>query len=126
MYVNTIFAEIDSKWCGFLMKQRMVDRYMLYYKEFESRPVFETVDEMLKWSGLYELTRRTLEDELVDAGLSPCLISELVTVRYSIVYTVLTDGLSDLDLNYSLSRSMFYELYNSLLHYHETALHNLF
>lgn len=69
-----------------LFVKRMVDRYMLYYKEFESRPVFETVDEMLKWSGLYELTRRTLKEELVDAGLSPCLISELVTVITRINY----------------------------------------
>lgn len=60
----------------------MVDRFSLYYKEFESRPVFETVDAMLKWSGLYELTGRTLEEELKDVGLSSLLISELVTVRY--------------------------------------------
>lgn len=56
-------------------------RFLKYYEEPGSRPVFETVDEMLKWAGLYNLTTRTLEDELVDAGLSPLLINELVTVR---------------------------------------------
>lgn len=66
--------------------EKMVDRFSLYYKEFESRPVFETVDGMLKWSGLYELTRRTLEEELKDAGLSSLLISELVTVITRINY----------------------------------------
>lgn len=59
---------------------------MLYYKGIESRPVFETVDEMLRWSGLYELTQRTLEEELKDAGLSSRLISELVTVITRINY----------------------------------------
>lgn len=60
----------------------MVERFLLYYKGFESRPVFETVEEMLKWSNLYGFTRRTLQEELTDAGLSPLLISELVTVCF--------------------------------------------
>lgn len=64
----------------------MLNRFMLYYEGFESRPVFETVDEMLKWSGLYPLTQRTLEEELKDAGLSSRLISELVTVVTRINY----------------------------------------
>ena len=54
---------------------------MKYYERFESRPIFETVDEMLKWAGLYNLTTRTLQEELIDVGLSPLLIKELVTVR---------------------------------------------
>lgn len=57
---------------------------MLYYKEPEERPVFETVEEMLKWNDLYALTQRTLEQELIDAGLSARLISELVTVSISL------------------------------------------
>lgn len=66
--------------------QRMLDRFMLYYKEDASRPVFDSVDEMLKWSGLYELTHRTLDAELKDAGVSSLLISELVTVITRINY----------------------------------------
>ncbi|RVX21490.1 Farnesylcysteine lyase [Vitis vinifera] len=61
--------------------QTTVDNFLKYYASFESRPVFETVDEMLKWADLYNLTARTLQDELVEAGLSPLLIEELVTVR---------------------------------------------
>ncbi|KAF0895635.1 hypothetical protein E2562_013930 [Oryza meyeriana var. granulata] len=66
--------------------QEMLQRFMLYYNGFESRPVFDTVEEMLKWSGLYGLTRRTLEEELVDAGLNSQTISELVTVITRINY----------------------------------------
>lgn len=58
----------------------MLQRFMLYYSDFESRPVFETAEEMLKWSGLYGLTRRTLQEELADAGISSRLTSELITV----------------------------------------------
>ena len=39
------------------------------YNGFESRPVFSTVEEMLKWMGLYGLTRRNLEQELLDAAV---------------------------------------------------------
>lgn len=63
-----------------------VDCFLKYYVSLESRPVFETVEEMLKWTGLYELTTRTLNEELIDAGLSPVLISELVTVITRINY----------------------------------------
>jgi prenylcysteine oxidase/farnesylcysteine lyase len=58
-----------------------VDSFLKYYDSFETRPVFETVDEMLKWAGLYNLTTRNLQEELIDVGLSPLLIQELVTVR---------------------------------------------
>lgn len=58
-----------------------MDRFSKYYEETDSRPIFETVDEMLKWAGLFNLTTRTLQDELVDVGLSHLLINELVTVR---------------------------------------------
>lgn len=65
---------------------KMVESFLLYYKGFEARPVFNTVEEMLKWSGLYGITRRTLKEELLDVGLSPLLISELVTVITRINY----------------------------------------
>lgn len=58
-----------------------MDKFVKYYEDPGSRPIFETVDEMLQWAGLYNLTTRTLRDELVDAGLSTSLINELVTVR---------------------------------------------
>lgn len=58
----------------------MLGNFLNYYEGFDTRPVFNGVEDMLKWSGLYNLTRRTLEDELLDAGLSPLLIKELVTV----------------------------------------------
>ncbi|XP_059656315.1 farnesylcysteine lyase [Cornus florida] len=61
-----------------------VNNFLKYYDG--SRPVFQTVDEMLKWAGLYNLTTRTLQDELVDAGLSPLLMQELVTVITRINY----------------------------------------
>lgn len=63
-----------------------MDRFSKYYEETDSRPIFETVDEMLKWAGLFNLTTRTLQDELVDVGLSPLLINELVTVRILITH----------------------------------------
>lgn len=66
--------------------QNAVDCFVKYYASLESRPVFETVEEMLKWAGLYELTTQTLNEELVGAGLSPTLISELVTVITRVNY----------------------------------------
>lgn len=63
-----------------------VDSFLMYYQSPETRPVFETVDEMLKWAGLYNLTTRTLQDELIDNNLSPLLIGELVTVITRINY----------------------------------------
>ncbi|XP_062227280.1 farnesylcysteine lyase [Phragmites australis] len=66
--------------------QEMLQRFTLFYNGFESRPVFGTVEEMLKWTGLYGLTHRTLEEELIDAGLNSHTISELVTVITRINY----------------------------------------
>lgn len=63
-----------------------VNNFLKYYEDFESRPVFETVEEMLKWSGLYNLTRRTLQEELLGVRMSPRLIEELVTVITRINY----------------------------------------
>ncbi|GLT25085.1 hypothetical protein SLA2020_002380 [Shorea laevis] len=63
-----------------------VDRFLKYYEDFDARPVFETVEEMLKWAGLFNLTTRTLQDELIDAKLSVSLIDELVTVITRINY----------------------------------------
>ncbi|GFP92827.1 farnesylcysteine lyase [Phtheirospermum japonicum] len=64
----------------------MLDQFLRYYEDFEVRPVFESVEGMLKWAGLYNLTRRTLGEELVEFGLSPILIQELVTVITRINY----------------------------------------
>lgn len=64
----------------------MLDKFLKYYEGFETRPVFNGVEEMLKWSGLYNLTSRTLEEELIDAGMSSLLIAELVTVITRINY----------------------------------------
>lgn len=66
--------------------ENMLDRFLKYYETSENRPVFENVDEMLKWAGLHNLTARTLEEELLDARLSPFLIQELVTVITRINY----------------------------------------
>ncbi|CAN4095293.1 unnamed protein product [Withania somnifera] len=63
-----------------------VNNFLKYYEGFESRPVFSTVEEMLKWSGIYNMTQRTLKEELTDVGLSPRLIEELVTVITRINY----------------------------------------
>ncbi|XP_023545088.1 farnesylcysteine lyase [Cucurbita pepo subsp. pepo] len=63
-----------------------VEKFSKYYEGFESRPVFETVNDMLNWSGLYNLTTRTLYEELIDARLSRLLIQELVTVITRINY----------------------------------------
>ncbi|KAI4310826.1 hypothetical protein MLD38_035778 [Melastoma candidum] len=66
--------------------EETVGRFLKYYECSDSRPVFETVDEMLKWSGLYNLTTHTLEEELISIGLSPLLINELITVITRINY----------------------------------------
>ncbi|KAL8096413.1 hypothetical protein AgCh_037397 [Apium graveolens] len=63
-----------------------VDSFLKYYQASESRPIFETVEEMLEWAGLYNLTTRTLHEELIDAGLSSLLIQELATVITRINY----------------------------------------
>lgn len=59
---------------------------MRYYEE--DRPVFGSVEEMLKWAGLYSLTQHTLKEELNDAGVSSFLISELVTVKLRAFFCV--------------------------------------
>ncbi|XP_056159083.1 farnesylcysteine lyase-like [Syzygium oleosum] len=66
--------------------QRTVNNFLKYYENTDSRPVFETVDEMLKWAGLYNLTGHTLEEELISIGLSPLLIRELITIITRINY----------------------------------------
>lgn len=68
--------------------QTTVSNFVKYYEPFESRPIFETADEMLKWAALYNLTTRSLREELIDAGLSPLLIEELVTVRILINFAI--------------------------------------
>lgn len=95
-FVNTLVSFVNSALMfvryGFsLFKMQnfveiAVDKFVKYYEDPGSRPIFETVDEMLQWAGLYNLTTRTLRDELVDAGLSTSLINELVTVITRINY----------------------------------------
>ncbi|GER33965.1 farnesylcysteine lyase [Striga asiatica] len=66
--------------------EAMLNHFLRYYEDFEARPVFDTVEGMLKWAGLYNLTTRTLVEELVEVGLSSILIEELVTVITRINY----------------------------------------
>lgn len=66
--------------------EETVNRFLKYYESFETRPVFESVEDMLKWAGLYDLTGIELQDALIDAGLSPLLIQELVTIITRINY----------------------------------------
>lgn len=63
-----------------------VNSFLKYYMPLESRPEFETVEQMLNWAGLYNMTQCTLAEELVAAGLSSKLIQELVTVITRINY----------------------------------------
>lgn len=58
----------------------MIDNFLKYYESLDSRPVFDSVEGMLKWSGLYNLTKVTLQEKLSEAQLSPLLVNELVTV----------------------------------------------
>ncbi|XP_010547674.1 PREDICTED: farnesylcysteine lyase-like [Tarenaya hassleriana] len=76
--------------------ENAVGNFLKYYKNPETRPIFETVEEMLKWSGLYNLTRRTLQEELSEAQLSPLLANELITVITRINYgqSLLISGLA--------------------------------
>ncbi|PWA44314.1 Prenylcysteine lyase [Artemisia annua] len=63
-----------------------VDSFLKYYESTETRPIFSNVEDMLKWAGLYDLTTKTLEDELVGLNFSPLLIQELITVITRINY----------------------------------------
>jgi prenylcysteine oxidase/farnesylcysteine lyase len=64
-----------------------VNKFLKYYEGVETRPVFESVEEMLKWAGLFNLTGKSLKEELVDGvKLAPLLIKELVTVRISFFF----------------------------------------
>ncbi|CAA0819518.1 Farnesylcysteine lyase [Striga hermonthica] len=66
--------------------EAMLNHFLRYYEDFEARPVFDTVEGMLRWAGLYNLPTRTLGEELVEVGLSSILIEELVTVITRINY----------------------------------------
>ncbi|CAN8251718.1 unnamed protein product [Cochlearia groenlandica] len=76
--------------------ENTVDNFMKYYESLESRPIFDNVEGMLKWSGLYNLTKLTLQEKLSEAKLSPLLVNELVTVITRINYgqSVLISGLA--------------------------------
>ncbi|KAK7275086.1 hypothetical protein RIF29_16193 [Crotalaria pallida] len=87
-HVTRLFLRYGVR--SFLKTKNLVDyaveRFSKYYEGGESRPVFETVDDMLKWAGLYHLTTTTLKDELLDAGSSPLFIDELVNVITRVNY----------------------------------------
>uniref|UniRef100_A0A1J3FVR1 Farnesylcysteine lyase n=1 Tax=Noccaea caerulescens TaxID=107243 RepID=A0A1J3FVR1_NOCCA len=76
--------------------ENTVGDFLKYYESLESRPIFDNVEAMLKWSGLYNLTKVTLQDKLSEAHLSPLLVNELVTVITRINYgqSVLISGLA--------------------------------
>ncbi|KAL4561299.1 hypothetical protein LXL04_033463 [Taraxacum kok-saghyz] len=63
-----------------------VDSFLKYYESKESRPIFKTVEDMLQWADLYNLTTQTLEEELTGLNYSPLLIQELITVITRINY----------------------------------------
>lgn len=93
--------------CMFVM-QSTVNNFLKYYESSESRPVFETVDGMLKWAGLYNLTTRTLLEELIDSGFPPLLIEELVTVR---TFTIILQCF----LHYSLCALVDFSIFRLIL-----------
>lgn len=73
-------------WDSFSVMQSAIGNFLKYYESHEFRPIFESVDEMLKWAGLYNLTTTNLGLELSDAGMSPLLLQELVTVGTSLSF----------------------------------------
>ncbi|KAG6398556.1 hypothetical protein SASPL_140022 [Salvia splendens] len=79
------FIEFDIKMYG-IMACRSVNKFLRYYDGLESRSVFESVEAMLKWAGLFNLTTITLGEKLEEVGLSPILVEELVTVITRINY----------------------------------------
>lgn len=88
-FVNSVRVFVRYGFSLFKMNRFVevtVDSFLKYYQTLESRPVFGTVEEMLKWADLYNLTTRTLHEELIDAGLSSLLIKELATVITRINY----------------------------------------
>ncbi|XP_065874798.1 farnesylcysteine lyase [Euphorbia lathyris] len=88
-YANSLYMLYHYGFSLFRMKsfvESTVNKFLKYYESFETRPTFQTVDGMLKWAGLHNLTTQTLHEELVNLGLSPLLIQELVTVITRINY----------------------------------------
>ncbi|KAJ0040878.1 hypothetical protein Pint_27422 [Pistacia integerrima] len=88
-FANSVYIFMRYGW-SLLKMQSFVDsavgRFLKYYESLERRPVFESVDEMLKWAGLYNLTTRSLREEVADVGLTRLLTQELVTVITRINY----------------------------------------
>lgn len=88
-FVNSVVLCLRYGFSLFRMSnfvEAMINKFLRYYEDFESRPIFESVETMLKWAGLYDLTTQTLGKELVEVGLSPSLVQELVTVITRINY----------------------------------------
>jgi hypothetical protein len=63
----------------------MLDNFLKLYEK--DRPAFDSVEEMLKSVDLYSNTQSTLEELLLNAGLSRLLIDELVTVSSNFPYS---------------------------------------
>lgn len=62
----------------------MLDNFLKLYEE--ERPAFDTVEGLLKSVDLYNNTQYTVEELLLNAGLSTLLIDELVTITMRINY----------------------------------------
>ncbi|KAG0578326.1 hypothetical protein KC19_4G014400 [Ceratodon purpureus] len=62
----------------------MLDKFLKLYGK--DRPAFDSVEEMLKSVDLYNDTQYTLEELLLNAGLSRLLIDELITITMRINY----------------------------------------
>lgn len=61
-------------------QQDLLSNFMELYKE--DRPAYDTVEGLLQSVDLFNSTQYTLEELLLNKGLSRLIIDELVTVRY--------------------------------------------
>ncbi len=60
--------------------QGLLHNFLKLYEE--ECPAFDSVEEMLKSVNLYNTTQYTVEELLLNAGLSRLLLDELVTVSH--------------------------------------------
>ncbi|KAK9043364.1 hypothetical protein V6N11_071709 [Hibiscus sabdariffa] len=88
-----IVLNSDCHLCGIVFSQKVpidfndvVDSFLKYYESPERRFIFKTVDGMLKWDSLYDLTTQTPQNELLHIKMSPLMIEELVTILTRINY----------------------------------------
>jgi hypothetical protein len=61
-------------------EQGMLDNFLKLYEK--DRPAFDSVEGLLKSVDLYNNTQYTVEELLLNAGLSRLLIDELITVSH--------------------------------------------